>query len=442
MRIFFFVLYNLIFLPLFFLFGKIAGFFNSKIRQGIRGRKNLFGNLKYNLSRIRSREFTVWIHVSSMGEYEQGKPVIRTILDKHPQSCIVVSFFSPSGYENVDIHDHRVIKTYLPIDFYWNVKRFLKIVKPAAALVIRHDYWFNFQWCLKSVGIPSFLIDASISDEKVATYNRFSVYFRNIWATFTNIFVVSEVNVKRLQTIYPGGKYIVAGDTRFDQVFQRAIEVGKIDILLRSGHFKREKTIVAGSTWPGDEKKLLPAVQRNLRTDKYLKLIIAPHEVTSSHLDDIEQYFHKHKISIQRYSQIGALPWRFRVLLIDRYGILANLYALGYLAYVGGGFGLGVNSVLEPAAHGCFVVFGPRYKNVLEARQLVERSGAAVVKKEIDMVKVFKHFTLQPQDFIQMGENASLLVKDSIGASEKILSVLEPYFFSNKKNVTSGSIYG
>ncbi len=427
MRIFFFVLYNVVFLPLFYISAKIAGFFNSKIRRGIQGRKYLFGRLEGRLARVQPRDFVVWIHVSSMGEYEQGKPVIQALLKTYPGSCVVVTFFSPSGYEHVDMTDDRVIKTYLPVDFYWNVKKFLNIVKPAAALVVRHDYWFNYQWCLKSAGVPSFLIDASISDEKRKNYNRFFLYFRAIWSTFTSIVAVSHGNVKRFQEIYPNGTYLVAGDTRFDQVFQRAMEVGKIDESLKNNNSSRKNTIVAGSTWPADEKKLLPAVCTVLASDNNLKLIIAPHEVTPAHLNDIERYFHKHNIDVQRYSQLSGRPKRFRVLLVDRYGILANLYALGYLAYVGGGFGLGVNSVLEPAAHGCYVIFGPRYFNVLEARQLVERSGAFVVETESDVTETIRRFTRGPQQFVQLGKNASLLVKENLGASEKIVKILQPF---------------
>ena len=352
------------------------------------------------------------------------------IQKRYPDSQILATLFSPSGYDNVNLDNDRITLSYVPIDSYWDAKRFLNIVRPDLAIVVRHDIWPNIQWHLHSMGIPSLLIDASISDKARFAYSFFRYYHRTIYATFSRVLAVSQEQAERLSLVVPDrDRILIANDTRYDQVYRRTLEKGKIDHLISSGYFKKEKCVVAGSTWPQDEKHLLPAIAEALARDKKLIFIIAPHEVTPVHVNEIREFFAAQNIPLAASSTLdGAQNWSFRVLLIDQYGILANLYSLGFLAYVGGGFGLGVNSVLEPSAHGCYVMFGPRHLNVPEAKVLLQRDGAVAVHNTKDMLGVIESFLLKPRAIAQKGENAKKMVLENIGASEYIVNIMEKYF--------------
>ncbi len=422
----FFVIYNIIIVPLLFVSVHIAGLFNAKIKKGLVGRRGLFLNLKSRIDTLAQNQPRLWMHISSAGEFEQGKPIIEEFKKHFQHGQVVLSFFSPSGYENVRIDDDKFIVTYLPIDTYWHAKNFINIVNPTIACVIRHDIWPNFQWRLRKRNIPSFLIDASISDEKRNVYKFFAFLYRTVYATFTNVLAVSQKNALLLKPIYPRpDRLIVIGDTRYDQVEYRARETGKIDLLMKSRYFDKSRTMVAGSTWITDNEHLLPALDRVLHELPDFKVIIVPHELTPQNVNGIETFFQKTGIEVERYSKlVQNHNWAFQVLLVDAFGLLANLYALGKLVYVGGGFGLGVNSVLEPAVYGCSVFFGPRHLNVIEARILKERGGAIIIHDQTEIEQAIKEFLDDPVSGEKRGQIARKMIMENTGASKKALEIM------------------
>lgn len=422
------ILYNLIFVPLLFLAVQIAGLFNAKIRSGLTGRRQLIHTLEKELENRSHNSPRLWMHCSSAGEYEQGRPIITIFQKKYPNSLIVVSFFSPSGFEHVQLGE-SIIKTYLPIDSYWQAKSFINIIKPNIACVIRHDIWPNFQFRLLRLGIPSILIDASISDEKLKTYKFFQPFVKMLFSSFAKVLAISEGQKKRLLPIYPHPKRLfVTGDTRYDQVLSRTCELHKIKELASSGYFNSSQTLVVGSSWPSDEKYLLPAIVRLSSEYPALRTVIVPHEVNDNNLAAIEDYFSNNIVELKRYSELKENKnWSFKVLLVDKFGMLANLYALSKIAYVGGGFGLGVNSVLEPAAHGCGVVFGPRHFNVAEAKKLIEYGGAKAISNSDDIYVEIKNYLTNPAVNFQRGKKARQMVEENLGASQRALDIMEKY---------------
>ncbi|MBN1465522.1 hypothetical protein JXA02_07165 [candidate division KSB1 bacterium] len=426
----FFLLYNVIRVPLFVLTG-IAGFFNAKIRKTIRGRKGLFDQLEVALGPSPSAR-RIWVHMSSMGEFEQGLPLVAELLQRYPQCWIVISLFSPSAYKNLVHRQERTILTYLPFDSLRNVRRFIDLVQPALQVIIRHDIWPNYQHILQRRRIPSVLVDASISDKRLSASRRFLPLYRQVYATFSAICAVSEVHRQRLLPIYPHEENIhVCGDTRYDRVHARALDTKKIDWLLKSGHFVREKCFIAGSCWPVDEKTFAPAVLEALRRFADFTAVIAPHEIDAEHLECIEQLLAAGpvvRLSTLAQSSIDHV----RVLLIDSFGLLANLYALGGIAYIGGGFGVGVHSVLEPAAHGTAVSYGPNHLNSPEAREMTTQAiGVPIVNEE-----EFRHFLFDmlenPARLAERGQRSKEYVMRNIGASQRTADVLRTFIDSEE----------
>lgn len=414
--------YSLIFIPLFAIFVRLAGIFNIKIAKGLKGRKNLFIHLRSALTPFQHRSPRVWIHISSLGEYEQARPVIRALKDHKPDLLLVITFFSPSGFQHA--HDENAdVVTYLPLDSRSNARQFLDLVRPDIALIVRHDIWPNFLWHAKERGIALLLIDASISPHRFKTYYRLRFLVRPIISLFDQVMVVSEPDGKRLEHIVKSAPIRVIGDTRYDQVYYRAHEKAKIEDLIDL--FSPEHTIVLGSTWPSDEKVLLPPTIKLLSENPKKKVIIAPHEVTREHIEQIQHSCDENNIKNVTLSKLlDRKVGNFSVLVVDKIGLLANIYGLCNLAYVGGSFGPGVHNVLEPSAHGCAVFFGPRHINSPEAMQLMRQSAAKVVHTSEDVEQLYNEFYPQKELLHQVGQAAQTMVLDKIGATQEVVDYI------------------
>jgi 3-deoxy-D-manno-octulosonic-acid transferase len=415
--------YSLIFIPLFATFMRLAGIFNVKIAKGLKGRKNLFTHLRSFLKPFQHRSPRIWIHISSLGEYEQARPVIRALKDHNPDLLLVITFFSPSGFQNA--HDENAdIVTYLPLDSRSNARQFFDLVRPDVALIVRHDIWPNFLWHAKERGVSLLLIDASISPHRFKTYYRLRFLVRPIISLFDQVMVVSEQDGKRLEHIVESASIRVIGDTRYDQVYFRAHEKAKIEDL--TGIFSPEQTIVLGSTWPSDERVLLPPTIKLLSENPTKKVIIAPHEVTREHIEQIQKSFNDNNIkNITLSNLLDRKVGNFSVLVVDKIGLLANIYGLSDLAFVGGSFGPGVHNVLEPAAHGCGVFFGPRHINSPEAMQLVRQSAAKVVHTSKDVEQLYQEFYTQKDVLHQVGQAAQTMVLGKMGATMEVVDYIK-----------------
>ncbi|MDZ7743337.1 MAG: glycosyltransferase N-terminal domain-containing protein [Bacteroidota bacterium] len=346
---------------------RLASLFDPKAAKWVRGRidwENKLGSI------IRSKENYIWVHCASLGEFEQGRPVIEALKKEYPGHSILLSFFSPSGFEIKKNDDQVDGVVYLPLDTVGNARRFLDIVRPDFAIFVKYEFWFNFMRELNRRDIPVFVVSAIFRKDQ-HFFKAYGGWFRKQLKKISWIFVQNDDSLKLLQE-YSIENASKSGDTRFDRV---------ADIARNSNTFpevekfvKGYPVLLAGSTWPPGEK----LVKDFLAQDKSgLKVIIAPHEV---HEDRIRDILEKFPGMCVRFSKIDERKGDERILIIDSIGILSQLYKYADLAYIGGGFGAGIHNILEAATFGKAVLFGPRYKKFKEARDLVELEGAFPVK--------------------------------------------------------------
>lgn len=421
-----FLLYNVIRVPLLGII-QCAGFFNVKIRKTLSGRKGLFSRLERQLQHVPESSMRMWLHMSSMGEYEQGLPLLNALSQRYEHAWFVVTLFSPSVYEHIKKEHPRTIFSYLPLDSYRNAKRFIELIRPAAHVIIRHDIWPNYQWLLKKKSIPNVLVDASISDQRWTAVRKWPWRFRQLHAAFDAICTVSELNAERFQRVYPHPEHIhVCGDTRYDRVYERAMETSNIEFLQQHWHIPRAQCVVAGSTWPSDEQIIFSSLVETMKQDEHMGLVVAPHETTAEHVEHILAHFRQADLFAVTLSQFEQDPTpEARVLVIDRIGLLANLYALGAIAFVGGGFGAGVHNVLEPAAHGCVVSFGPRHLNSPEAKTMVARNIATPVATQQDVAHFLNTVLSNSESVRQQREQTRAFVLQNVNASQRTVDVID-----------------
>ncbi len=338
-------------------------FNNKKASLFLSGRKNVFALLEQK--RLPGERY-VWFHAASLGEFEQGRPIIENLKQTHPEYKIILTFFSPSGYEVRKNYNGADIICYLPMDMSWNVKRFLDIVQPDCAIFIKYEFWMNYLLELKKRQIKTYIVSA-IFRESQMFFRWYGGYYRSILNSFTHLFVQNDQSVRLLHSIGLDNVTKV-GDTRFDRVADIASNAKDLPVVQL---FKRDKKVlVAGSSWPNDEEILLSYFNQN----NDVKLIIAPHEIHEEHLQSIISKLQRPYV---RYTQATTENVSDAdCLIIDCFGLLSSVYRYGEVAYIGGGFGVGIHNILEAAVYGIPVIFGPNYKKFQEAVDLIELGGA------------------------------------------------------------------
>lgn len=376
--------YNVVIVPLMFCIFHLGAFLAqcgfsrfAKIRAGVIGRKELFTELTAQLAALNNSGPRFWIHASSMGEYEQARPLLQEIKQRFPEAVRVLTFFSPSAYANIKrANIPAEVVSYLPFDSLPQARRFIRMLKPVAALIIRHDFWPNHLWEAQRCGATILLANASVS-ANARSFRHWPLvrhFNRAVFDTFNAICAVSETAAASLTPLvrYPE-RLLVTGDSRYDQVFFRS-QTKKIDDVLPANWRGRASIFVAGSTWPSDEEILLPAFVAARSKLSSLRMILVPHEPTPEHLSQLEKRIQDEGLVSVRLSEEERVNKKeSQILLIDRIGILAALYSAGQVAFVGGSFGPGVHNVLEAAVHGVPVMVGPRFKNSPEAVELLTK---------------------------------------------------------------------
>ncbi len=332
MKSIWFIIYNTLVIPFLYVMIHVAGLFNKKVKRGIRGRDRIFEELILNASSLDKSKKLIWFHSSSLGEFEQGKPIIKE-LKKDPDINILVTFFSPSGYENSKKYPYADLVSYLPFDTYSNAKRFITIVRPNLAVMMRYDIWPNHVWAMKKMNVPSFIVDATMRASSPRKWFIVKNFHRILFGNITRILTVSESDASGFKEFGCKNDRVKAvGDTRFDRVYERSI-TAKERHLIKEGIFKDKKVIVAGSTWESDEEVLLPAFNKVAKYDKNVVLVIAPHEPTLINLEKIEHEF-AGQLETIRFSFLNNYNGE-RVIIIDSIGILLTLYTYAHIAYVG-----------------------------------------------------------------------------------------------------------
>ena len=393
----------------------IAAFFgNKKAQLWINGRKNWEEKIKHSIVNTGKRR--VWFHCASLGEFEQGRPLIEKLKSNDPSLVIILSFFSPSGYEIRKNYQHADMVCYLPLDTKKNAEKFIDLVSPSYIVFIKYEIWLHYFEVINNRNIPLFLVSALFRPTQVF-FKWYGIFFRNILKNINHFFVQDENSAKLLEKF---GFYnsTVTGDTRFDRVYAISLESKENSILEK---FKKQsKLLIAGSTWPEDEDVYLPSLQF-LETNNF-KFVIAPHEVTEKRLqqiiNNVSKYFNPSEIIC--YSSNNNSE-NAKVLIIDNIGILSSVYRYGTIAWIGGGFGKGIHNILEAAAFKLPVIFGPEYKKFKEAVELIELKGAFSIKNIKEAKQIFEMFTDNKQN-AKLNNTASTYVSSKLGATDKILS--------------------
>lgn len=421
-------LYNVVGIPLSFFGAFLASFMNPKIRKGLQGRKKIIKKIQASLSTVNAGKPRIWIHVSSYGEFLQVKPVLIQLKKFKPDLFIIISFFSPSGYDSVPVQQPIDFKCYLPFDSYVGAKKFIAAIAPLAAVIVRHDIWPNFVWRLRQENIPLILIDASIPEKSYRLLPIFKIINRQLFGLMKAILAISEAETARLrQLVNDPEKITVIGDTKYDQVFERSQHLDRISRLLEESALKDKKILVVGSSWQADEEYLIPAFQQLHQRFNDLIMILAPHEPTPDHIEQIEHQLGQVNLTFLRLSQFKQGRFNHHCLIIDQIGLLANIYYLGRVAFVGGSFHYKIHNVLEPAVYGIPVLFGPKMTNSSEAQHLLKHDAAILVKSTREIVDVIADLLENPEQAKQYGERARQIVMQNVGSSEKIARFLLKY---------------
>jgi 3-deoxy-D-manno-octulosonic-acid transferase len=407
------VVYNFIVLLLRALYA-MAALFDSKAEAFDAGRKDFFR--KFKLGPGTNNDPLVWVHCASLGEFEQGRTIIERIKKDFPQIKILLTFFSPSGYEVRKNYNKADYILYLPWDTATNARQFVEISQPVLAVFVKYEFWHHYAAQLRQQNIPLISVSAIFRPGQIF-FQRYGGFYRNILHNFSYFFVQNEESVRLLRSI--GIDQVVrAGDTRFDRVHQVVKQAEEIPI---ARQFKgNEKVMVIGSCWPEDLDVLIPFINEN---SPALKFIVAPHEVTEAFIHNFENAIHAKSV---RYSKaLGNLD-DYSVLIIDNVGMLARLYRYGEFAYVGGAFGKGLHNILEAACYGIPVFFGNKsFEKFQEAIDLITRGGAFEVADYRDMK--FKYEAVNnPQNFLVACEVTRQYVEENLGATDKILEFCKP----------------
>ena len=398
---------------------KISSFFSSKIRRGIRGRKRIFEDLIINAASLDKTKQLIWFHSSSLGEFEQAKPIIKELKNTRDFN-ILVTFFSPSGYENSLRYPYADLVSYIPLDSKSNAKRFIQIVKPNLVVLMRYDIWPNHIWAIKETGIPAILIDATMKKNSARHLPIIKNFHKYLFNDLSKILTVSKIDNERFKVFVKDKEKIkVVGDTRFDRVYEKSI-TSRGRNLINEELFKDKTVFVAGSTWEEDQEIIIPVFKKLCKYNENLLMIIAPHEPSILNLDKIEHDFAKELATI-RFSYLNNFNGE-NVIIVDSIGILLALYTYADFAYVGGSFKQGIHNVLEAAVYGVPVVFGPKIDNSQEAQKLVEIGGGIVVRNKQNAYRAISNLITNQKKREERGKISYDYVQQNLGASKLILN--------------------
>lgn len=362
----------------------------------------------------------IWFHAASLGEFEQGRPLIEKIKAQDPQCKILLTFFSPSGYEVRKNYPLADVVCYLPFDTRRRVREFLDLAQPSVAIFIKYEFWANYLFELKRREIPTYIISAIFRPEQ-PFFRWYGAPFRALLHCYTHLYIQDDASKQLLEKAGIQGNVTVTGDTRYDRVWEirrAAKEIPEVESLLQAADGERVRTLVAGSSWPQDEEILIPYF--NARPE--LKLIIAPHEIHEEHLRSIEAMLKRPAL---RLSAARGKDLRdYSCLIIDCFGLLSSVYRYGEIAYIGGGFGVGIHNTLEAAVYDIPVIFGPEYRKFREACDLVECGGGFAVHSKSEFTAKMDELLSMPDHLCAAGKASGALVRQNIGATEKILEGL------------------
>ena len=425
------MIYNLIIYL--YLFGvAIYSRFNEKVRKMWRGEREAFSILK---EKVDPEAKYVWFHAASLGEFEQGRPLMEQLRKEHPEYKILLTFFSPSGYEVRKNYEGADIITYLPLDTITNARRFLRTVRPVMAFFIKYEFWYNYLHILKHRGVPVYSVSSIFRPDQVF-FKWYGRQYGRVLHCFTHFFVQNEVSKELLAKIGITDVTVV-GDTRFDRVLQIKEAAKQLPIVeaflgmkqgygsfvtLRNVTKEPSPCFIAGSSWPPDEEIFIKYFNQHPEW----KLIIAPHVIGEDHLQQIEKLLEARKVV--RYKSVDSFSASLskelqeaEVLIIDCFGLLSSIYHYGDVAYVGGGFGVGIHNLLEAAVWDVPVFFGPNNQKFQEAQGLKQCGGFEISNYE-DFARQMDRFAADAEELKAQGQKAGRFVESLSGATAKVMA--------------------
>ena len=397
---------------------RLASFKSNKAKAWIVGRRDLLEKIALWRNGLAADEKIIWIHCASLGEFEQGRPLIEKLKEANNDTKIVLTFFSPSGYEIRKNYTGVDAVFYLPMDGKKNAEKFIEILQPTFVFWVKYEYWFYYLITLKQKGIPVILISA-IFRRSQPFFKWYGGMWKKILHSFDKIFVQNKESLTLLQTIGLAQNANVMGDTRFDRVIDIAEKITMLPVSLQ--HFvSNSQVIVAGSTWEEDEIELVHYANAN----PHIKFIIAPHEIDDERIADVKKLFKNSVLFSTIKEQTAA-----QIIIIDNIGMLATLYKLATVVYIGGGFNdTGIHNILEAAVFGKPIIFGPVYEKFSEAVNLVNEGGAFSITNAIELEERLNTFLSNEMLLTKTGEICRKFVYSNRGASNKILQ----YVYENR----------
>lgn len=386
---------------------RLASLTNRKARLMIKGHRKTWRTLR---DHAKERQHYVWFHAASLGEFEQGRPLMERLRSEHPEKRILLTFFSPSGYEVRKDYAGADLVCYLPFDTPLNARRFVRLVQPEKAFFIKYEFWHHYIDELHRAGVPVYSVSSIFRNDQIF-FRPYGRGYARVLHHFNHFFVQNEAS-RRLLNSLGVTQVSVTGDTRFDRVIDIRNQAKSLP--LAAALTGDSRTIVAGSTWPPDEEILIPYFNRHPE----LKLIIAPHEVNEERLRSIEQRLKRPAL---RYSQATLeSSAQADCLIIDGYGLLSSLYRYATLAYVGGGFGVGIHNVPEAAVYGVPVFFGPNNQRFREARDLINEGGSFEVTSADDFQAQADRLLADERALAKSGQASGDYIRRNSGATEAI----------------------
>lgn len=424
MRTLWFVIYNTAGIVFLWLLFNVYSLFNSKVKEGLISRRDLFRLLDKSLSSFKSGN-RVLIHSSSYGEFQQAIPLVKEFLKFN--YSVALSFFSPSGFNNSKIQDNGVIKTYLPFDSKGNEKKFIEKINPSVIVFMRYDLWYNLLYEAKRKNILTVLANARY-DEKDLTWKIpvISSFKKTLYGMIDTAFVIDEydeINYKKKLKDY-NVSILKTGDSKFERVYQSA-KFENHKPVLPENIVKGKKLFVIGSSWKEDEDVILPAVDKAVKFDKNLLTVLVPHEPKETKISAIEKTIdNRYKnLSSVRFSRLENYKGE-NLIIVDSMGLLSKLYSDAYLSYVGGGFKTGLHNILEPAIFNMPILFSNKVKNSDEDELLIKHGCGIVIENTLQFYRIFREYLKDGNLRNETGEKCRIVFKDSAGIAEKIVKYI------------------
>ncbi len=423
MRTLWYAIYNFIGIPFLWISFILISLFNSKVREGLKKRGDLFSELDESLSVLVNNK-RVLIHCSSLGEFQQALPLVEELRKKSYD--IILSFFSPSGFNNSAIIFPNTIKTYLPFDSASNQKKFLDALNPDIIIFMRYDLWYNLLYEAGKRKIKTVLTNARY-DEKDLTWKIpvVSSFKKILYGMIDSIFVIDDFdeNNYKKKLSKQRVKVVKIGDSKFERVYESAKKIPVNDKILPEKVIKGMKVFVIGSSWKDDEDVLFPAIDKSLEYDDCILTLLVPHEPKETKIEAIEKAIESRYANINsiRYSQLDKYN-NENFIIVDKMGLLSKLYSVAYLSYVGGGFKTGLHNILEPAIFNMPVLFSNNVKNSDEDEILIQSGCGIVIEDTKQFYRIFREIMKNKKLRDEIGEKCKPVFEDKIGVAKKIVS--------------------